>query len=323
MKRAALCAACVLVAVQAIALSDEPSPGALLRRISTFRLEVANGRITSPTLGRAPNRTFSEDHGESKETLSINPSGDEPSLSYRYTSADREWTFDLQGNGSVRLQDTTAAESLVFEQKAEQPLKLTIQQGNLPKREMTARSLWHWLVFSQEACGLLLPRLEALRPDWDLAGQSREIRELLAKSDHRRWIQRRATWQRCVAQLADADYQVRQTADRTLCAGGAAAAAYLESLDSDEFGPEQSRRVARIIAAAAQDIDQPGAIAGGWCFDADVWCRLLQDEDAAARSLAADHLAQLLGRPLVFDPSAEVPIRSAQALVIEQTLIRR
>jgi hypothetical protein len=108
-----------------------------------------------------------------------------------------------------------------------------------------------------------------------------------------------------------------------LRSGGAAAAAFLETVDDSELGPEQGRRVGRIVAAAAGNIDEPAAVAGSWCFDTDVWCRLLQDEDAAVRVLAADHLAQLLGRPLVFDPSAARPIRSAQARAIEETLIRR
>jgi hypothetical protein len=162
-----------------------------------------------------------------------------------------------------------------------------------------------------------------LRPDWGLAKQAGEIRELLVKSNHRGWIERRAAWQRCVARLGDSDYQARQTADRALRAGGLAAAAFLESVDEAEFGPEQRRRVARIIADAARETDEPATVAGAWCFDTEVWCLLLKDDDAQARVLAADHLAQLLGRPLVFDPSAAPPLRSAQARVIEETLIRR
>jgi hypothetical protein len=301
----------------------EPSPGALLRRISTIRLEVAGGRITSPTLSRAANRTFSEDHGEIKEALSINHGGDEPSLSYRFTGPDREWTFDLHGSRSVRLQDKTAAETLVFEQCAGRPLKLAIQIGNAPKREVTGRSLWHWLVFSPENRASLLPRLEALRPDWGLAKQASEIRQALINSDQRAWLRRRVDWERSVARLGDSDYQARQMADRALRSGGLAAAAFLESVDETELSPEQSRRVARIIAEAARDVDEPSTVVSAWCFDTEVWCLLLKDDEAEARALAAEHLVQLLGRPLVFDPSATVPIRSAQARVIEDTLIRR
>lgn len=323
MSRAALLSVCLCLWPMTKASADEPSPGALLRRMTTIRWEIAGGRISSPTLSRAPNRTFSEDHGDIRESLTINPNGDEPSLSYRFVGPDREWTLDLHGRGSVRLQDKTAAETLVYEQLAQRPLKLTIQAGTASKRELTARSLWHWLVFSEETRDLLLPRLESLRPDWGLAKQAGEIREILVQSDQRGWLERRTAWQKCVARLGESDYQARQTADRALRSGGLAAAAFLESVDEAEFGPEQRRRVARIISDAAREIDEPTTVAGAWCFDTEVWCHLLKDDDAEARVLAADHLAQLLGRPLVFDPSAARPIRSAQARVIEETLIRR
>ena len=321
MSRAALLSLGLLVLAPALTCSDEPSPGALLRRIATIRLEVASGRITSPTLARASNRTFSEDHGESKESLSINGGGDEPSLSYRWAAPQREWTFELHGN-SVRLEDKTAAETLTYEQRDGVPLKLTVQAAKAPRRSFAARSLWHWLVFSPEIRESLLPRLEALRLDWELGQQASEIREELIKADHQRWIARRAEWTRSVARLGEADYQARQKADRALRSGGSPAAAFLESIDEAELGQEQRRRVNRIIAAACE-IDDPAAVAAAWCFDAEVWCRLLQDEDADVRALAADHLAQLLGRPLVFDPSAQAPVRTAQVRLIEETLLRR
>jgi hypothetical protein len=81
MSRAALLSLCVCVWPMVKASAEEISPGALLQRISTIRWEIARGRISSPTLSRAPNRTFSEDHGDIKESLTINPGGDEPSLS--------------------------------------------------------------------------------------------------------------------------------------------------------------------------------------------------------------------------------------------------
>lgn len=322
MSRIALLSLGLLVLASAVTNSDEPSPGALMRRIAAVRFEIASGRIVCPTLARASNRTFSEEHGGSKESLNINAGGDEPSLSYRFTGPDREWTLDVHGN-SVRLEDKCAADTLVYEQREGVLLKLTLQAGTAPKRQITTRSLWYWLVFSPEIRNSLLPRLEALRFDWELGRQADEIRRELIKADRDRWMTRRADWTRSVAQLGDEDYQIRQMADRVLRSGGSAAAAFLESMGEAELGQEQRRRVARIIAAASRDTDDPATVATAWCFDCEVWCRLLQEEEAEVRALAADHLAQLLGRPLVFDPSAQAPVRTAQVRIIEETLLRR
>jgi hypothetical protein len=294
----------------------------LLRRTSAIRFEIASGRITSPSLSRAANRTFSEDHGDSKESLIINAGGDEPTLSYRFVGPHREWSFDVHGD-SVRLEDETAAVMFVYEQRLGEPLKLTLAADKAAKRQTTAPSLWHWLVFSPETRETLTPRLQALRADWDLSRQADEIRTELIKADHNRWIAKRADWVQSVARLGDEDYQVRQSADRVLRSGGPPAAAFLESLDEAELEQEQRRRVARIIASATRDADDPATVAAVWCFDADVWCRLLQDKEEEVRTLAADHLSQVLGRPLVFDPSAQPPIRTAQVRVIEDTLLRR
>lgn len=322
MSRVALLSLCLLVMAPAITCSDEPSPGALLRRISTIRFEIASGRISSPSLARASNRTFNDDHGDSKESLNINAGGDEPSLSYRFSVPDRDWTLDVHGS-SVRFEDKTAAETLIYEQRVGEPLKLILRTAESARRELKTPSLWHWLVFSPEIRDSLLPRLEALRPDWELGKQADEIRQELIKADHHRWLERRTDWMRSVARLGDGNYEVRQTADRALRSGGAPAAAFLELIDDAELGQEQRRRAARIIAAAARDTDEPSAVAAAWCLNPEIWCRLLQDEAAEVRALAADHLAQLLGRPLVFDPSAEAPVRTAQVRVIEDTLLRR
>lgn len=322
MSRIALLSFALVISGRAETCGDEPSPGSLLRSISAIRFEVASGRITSPSLSRAANRTFSEDHGDSKESLIINAGGDEPSLSYRFVSPNRQWTFDVHGD-SIRLEDETAVMTFVYEQRLGEPLRLTLVANKAAKRQITAPSLWHWLVFSPETREALAPRLQALRADWDLSRQADEIRTELIKADHNRWIVRRADWVQSVARLGDQDYQVRQSADRILRSGGPPAAAFLESLDQAELEQEQRRRVARIIASATRDADDPATIAAVWCFDADVWCRLLQDKEGEVRALAADHLAQLLGRPLVFDPSAQAPIRTAQARVIEDTLPRR
>lgn len=322
MSRIALLSLGWLVLAAAVICGEEPSPGALLRRISAIRIEVASGKIACPTLARASNRTFSDEHGGSKESLSINAGSEEPSLSYRYAGPGREWILDLHGN-SLRLSDKSATETLVYEQHAEVPLKLTLQTGASSARQITARSLWHWLVFSPEIRGVLLPRLESLRSDWELGQQADQIRQELIKADQRPWTSHRGKWEKAVSQLRDADYQIRQSADRMLRSGGSPAAAFLEAIDEEKLDQEQRRRVARIVAAAAHDIDEPTAIAAAWCFDGEVWCHLLQDAEPAVRALAADHLSQLLGRPLVFDPSAQAPIRSAQLRVIEETLLRR
>jgi len=323
MSREARWSLCLWMLAVPAALCEEIPPGALLRRTTSLRLEVAGGRIASPTLGRAANRSFSDEKGQVKESLLVNPSGDEPSLAYRYKSPQRQWSFDLQGTTSVVLRDSTPQETLIFQQRAGEPLKLTIEAAAAPKREFTSRSLWHWLVFSPEIREALIPRLELLRSEWELNRQTDEIRTELIEADHRALLQRRWQWQQCVAQLGDDDYQVRQAADRMLRSGGAAAAAFLQTLNEAQLGPEQRRRIGQIVTAAVPDVDEPAGVASAWCFDAEIWCMLLKDDADDVRALAGEHLTHLLGRPLVFEPSAQTTTRTAQVRVIEETLLRR
>lgn len=320
--RVALWASCVLMFTPVAAQSAEPSPGALLRRVSALRFEVAGGRITCPTLSRAASRTLSADEAEIKETLSINLGGDEPFLSNRYVSPSRQWSLEFHGS-DMKLSDKSDTELIQYEQFADRPVKLTIQRSGSPKREITGRSIWHLLVFSPENAEALAPRLEALRSDWRISKQAEEIKRLLVNDTSASWTQQRSTWQACVTRLGDADYQVRQAADRQLRSGGSPGAAFLQTLDLSGLEPEQSRRVSRIIAAAAPEIDEPATIAACWVYDAEAWCCLLRDEEAETRRVAAEHLTQLLGRAMRFDAAAVAPVRWAQARVIEETLLRR
>jgi len=302
----------------------EPTPGSLLRRTSWVRFEIAGGRITSSTLSRSPTRTFGAEAESAKEGLSINPSSDEPSLSYRYETADRQWTFELRGIDDVVLSDTsTAGESVTLKQSASAPLKLTIQRTGSPKQEIVGRTLWHLLLFQPEARAHLLPRLEALNSDWRLSKQIAEIKEQLLAANESTWREDGAQWRRCVEKLGNPDYQVRQAADRQLRKGGAAAAALLQSLDRNRMSAEQARRVTEILQSVAPQIDEPAAVAASWVYDADAWCQLLRDDDVRYRTAAATHLAELLGRPLAYDPLADTATRTSQIRAIEDALVRR
>jgi hypothetical protein len=305
------------------AQAADPELGGLLRRLSWFRLDVAGGRISDLGLSRAPSRTFTAEGVDAKEWLTINPASDEPSLNYRYEGGDRRWTIEFRGSNWLLLQDKSHGETVTFAQIPAEAVRLSIERSGSPKREFTARSLWHLLVFQPEAKAALLPRLEALNPGWGLERQATEIKQQLFAATGSSWDEDRTAWQRCVGQLASADYQARQNADRQLRAGGVITAAYLQTLDRARMEPEQARRVSQILDIAAQQSDDPASVAAGWAYDARVWCELLRDDDAEHRQVAADHLGLLLGRPLKFDPTADTTTRAAQVRMIEETLLRR
>jgi hypothetical protein len=304
-------------------LASEPAPGGLLRRTAWLSFEIAGGRVTCPALARAPTRTFAAEGESAKEGLSINPSSDEPSLNYRYAAPDRQWTLEFRGTGELSLKDDiTAGEAVTLQQMPDAPLQLTIQKDGLQQR-LTGRTLWHLLVFQPKARTHLLPQLEVLNPDWQLAKQVGEIkRELLIACDSN-WRDDRLNWRRCVGKLSDPDYQTRQAADRQLRSGGTAASAFLQSLEPGALAAEPRRRVVQILQAAAPEPDEPATIAAGWVYDAEVWCHLLRDEDPKCRRAAARHLAELLGRPLAYDPAADPKTRTAQVLTIQEGLLRR
>ena len=313
----------LLLLGQSICWSANTEPGSLLKRVTLIRLDVAGGRIICPSLSNAASRSFSTEEGGSQEVLTINPTSDEPSLNYRWQSAERRFVLELHGDGSLDLCDTQAAESIVVEQRSHAPLKVCIERPGLPKQELRAKSLWHLLVLHPEVRSCLLPRLSLLAPNWHLGSQVREIEELLAEEIDPSWRQRRAEWDACIKKMQAADFKSRQAADKQLRAGGPVVAAYLQSLDRAAMEPEQQRRIARILESLGRQVDTPATVAAAWCYDTQVWSARLQHEDAQIRQRASDHLADLLDRPLSYDPQADGKTRLRQARVLEETLLRR
>jgi hypothetical protein len=117
-----------------------------------------------------------------------------------------------------------------------------------------------------------------------------------------------------VEQLADIQFGARQEADRQLREIGTGALPYLRSLDFSALDAEQQFRVRRIVATfadAAQE-DVPVQVARRLLSDPQVWLSLLTRDDAQQRAAACDHLSQLLGEPIEFDPAADAAVRERQ-----------
>jgi hypothetical protein len=312
----------ILLAMAQASRGADPTPGNLLRHTPLIQFAVVGGRITAPHLARAASRSFPGDNGDIKESLTINPSSDEPSISYRFAAPGREFTLEYRWPHSLTLIDRSSAESLRFVQDGTHPLRLVVETDGEATQDLQAKSLWQLLVFHPEAGAKLVMRLECLRSGWQLERQAAEINQAVRSSVRTDWLANRARWNRCALELGSSDFQLRQAADQRLRTGGIAAAAFLQTIDSSRLDPEQARRIAKIIEAASQEIDAPADVVATWMYDADIWCSLLRDDSLECRTKAADHLTELLERPLQFDPAAEPPVRTSQVRAIEDMLRR-
>ncbi len=141
-----------------------------------------------------------------------------------------------------------------------------------------AASLWHLLMFEPELSNrYLVPILERLRPDWQLASFAEDLKQTLLQIARANQPANRPRWEALVAQLADDHYAVRERAERQLRAAGRAALPYLQSLQRSDLDAEQWQRVSEIVAASSDDReDTPERTAVRMLDDRSVWLSLLR-----------------------------------------------
>ena len=145
-------------------------------------------------------------------------------------------------------------------------LRLSLPPADKP-RVLEAPTVWHLLIVHGDECRKgLLPRLEALRPDWriesTLTAAEEELVKLAAgaeKPDRQQW----AAW---VNQLGDPLCTRRERAERKLREAGPAVLAFLNRLNTAPLDAEQQLRVRRVIQAlsAQQGEDTPENIAAAF-----------------------------------------------------------
>lgn len=300
--------------------ADTPAATPILAQMARngyVRFNVTSGRITLSGR-RHGNISSTSSSGGRSEKLRMQVSDGKPSLSYQRTDSKERLSIEIDGAGGIHISRSGLEDSsivpLEFSQDPGEPMTLTLGAEGRRERHRAA-GLWHLLITRRRQCREhLVPVLELLRENWQLAQTGDAIEAALlrmaaagATPDHRQWAA-------LVEQLADDRFSKRQAADRRLRAAGETVLGFLYQLDFARLHAEQQIRVRRIIRALSRQTgdDEPEAVARRLLADQTVWLALLGREDESTRKAAARQLSALLGEPIQFDPDAEAEVRDGQ-----------
>lgn len=277
---------------------------------------VAGRIVISAARGRSV--PWQRDSGEVKEQLSLPISARGGTIKYDRSTPNELISMEFFGGVRVHLERTPKGDAAVvpveFEQSSQGTMSLSVGL-NGQRQIYTGASLWHLLLAEPDVCRQhLLPLLALINDEWDLQTVSEQIEQTLieeagsqAPPDRRRWVA-------LVEQLGSDRFTQREGADRELRALGPLVSSYLQTLDLEALDAEQRFRIRRIVLALtdSHQPDTPDQVVLWLAGDPQVWLALLDRDTEATRRIAAKQLTHLLGRPIAFDPGADVQTRETQ-----------
>jgi len=278
-----------------------------------LRCYIIDGRVTFDGTRLANIGPFAQGmRGNGQEVLKVRNENGQSVLSYERATNDGQFAAELAASGErLVLRRTPRGGAAIlpaeFKQVANEKITLTVGSG-AGQQVFRARSIWRLLIAQPKECQQhLLPLLEMLRPDWNLADTAARVEQKLLQEANGDGASNRARWAALVTQLADESFAKREAADRALRTGNAGAISYLRQLDFNRLDTEQQFRVGRIVEAMTvqNGDDSVEQAAAALATDPVVWCALLARPEPSTRQTAARELARLLGEPIAVDPAAD------------------
>ncbi|MEX2176710.1 MAG: hypothetical protein WD872_20250 [Pirellulaceae bacterium] len=282
-----------------------------------LRLEIVGGRIVleSARCGQHCLAVDSAAAGEARQSLKLCAQPGSLVAHYELHDERGQLTLSLERNKlvlSLRPSGTKQPAEICFTQPPRGDVTLEIR-GKTPQT-WTAADIWHLAILEPEIAERhLFPLLAQLRPNWRVGEQADQVAAALLARAGRDVLSERRAWRAAVEGLAAESFAQRQAADRQLRAAGQGVLAFLRSLDCESLDTEQRGRIQRILADNAHaGPDSPARVAAWMLDDKRVWLALLGRGELPQRIAAAEHLSQLCGRSLSFDPQASADQRQAQ-----------
>lgn len=303
-----------------------PLSANLAVHLQRVQVEVIGGRIWILSRSQGGTITSTSQRGGREERLRLSLHTGIPAIEYSLSSEMMDLTISARDGQYVHVvrepKEGATIERLEFLQAPGEAVKLTL--GRDPeKKTFQAPSLWHLLLEEPAICReQLIPLLELLRPNWQLAATASELETELSSLALQRSHGRRAIWNQWVARLGSDSFAQRERADRALRQAGPAILGYLHGIELDRLDAEQRFRIRRIIAAISsrEAEDTPQIASRRLVADPRVWLALLKRPELPARRLATEQLARLLDRTIPFDPSADAATRQAQLDALREQL---
>lgn len=259
-----------------------PPPPNLLARVGGLPCQVVMGRIVlAEHRGLAGRSDTVEDTITGRrETLCIQTTSGQSVVRYERNDAVETVAIDFLGQGDLRMRRAlpgTTPITVHFVQPLRGPLKLEVTQGE-QTRKYSAPTLWHLVLTEPKAChDHLLPLLEQLRPDWQLAARIEAIEQGLRSAGEVHVPLDRTELDRLIEQLASPKFAERQQANRQLEARGLSLLPDLEQLNREQLDAEQRCRLDELQAALiATTPDTPERVAAWLVADRKLWKQLAE-----------------------------------------------
>ncbi|HVU88016.1 MAG TPA: hypothetical protein VHD36_11905 [Pirellulales bacterium] len=304
-------------APSSLAAEREMHPS-LAGQLRMVQLRIMSGRITAGGPASEQSLTSNYMGNSRREQLTIDLGGGRPSVNYGRFAPDERLSYQIENGSEVTIQlvprSTGDHATVVFLQPAEGALRLRVATGE-QSQTVSAPSLWHLLIIEPALCREhLLPLLEIMHPNWQLAQQAVEIENALCADQPARPAIDHSSWEKSLQQLTSDRFVERERAEQQLRGYGPVVLPFLRRQGRSELDPEQAFRVRRVIRSLAKDADEdrPDRVLPWLTGDPRIWYALLAREDEHVRSVAAGQLAKLLDAKLEFDPAAEPELRRAQ-----------
>lgn len=294
------------------------NPPGLPGQMGWVQFSLSSGRIVADSPYFGSGMQSSSQGNDREETLSLEMNGASPVVRYQSRSSQESILLVVTDRSDLSLTREPVGEDQGPRVELTQPPggPVTLLLGSGPtRREVRGATLWHVLLADPAAAAAhLLPLLDLLDDNWNLAETLSALDGQLLRAAEKRRPANRELWSSYVAQLGSPRFADRQAADRALRRADAAVAPYLRSLDPDRLDAEQRLRVRRLIAAVESNLEDgsPERIAAWLTWDPAAWALLLSRPDEATRRRAAEQVGLLLGRTIDFDPAADEATRAAQ-----------
>lgn len=240
------------------------------------------------------------------------------SMHYQLRSPERRVTIDAWRDAitmeRVLYRDGHVDATTRFEQPSSGRLSLYVQRGDM-ETTLEADTIWHlWLADAQLCAENLLPLCELMGLDTPWLQFTEALEKQLLRQADGGLSHDAVRWRQWIDELSDDRYVVREAADRQLRAAGSAITPYVRRIDPALLDAEQRFRLRRILHSMEGEVapDTVDSTAEWLLNDPRAWVELLDREDPADRTCAAEQLERILASEVEFDPTAEEGTRRAQ-----------
>jgi len=300
---------------------------AIAGRMHWIHFHMVSGRIVGTSSLSVP-KMFVQSSGRRagpQEVLTLEINSGVCGMQYDANSpAEQIHVALVSGNQlSVRRARPGQKYLLEFDQRPDQPLKLSLEDGG-EKRTWQADGFWQLFIAEPALVREhLVPILELLHPSWQLAATGDDVESALVRlaAAPVRPQTDRQQWARWVAELASGKFAERENAERELNRSGQIVVPYLQSLDRRQLDAEQLRRIRSIVDGLSVDYEDKVERVATWLAGDDrIWLTLLDRDEPSTRRAAAVQLDRLLGEPIDFDPDAPQDTRKEQLARVRAAL---